>query len=933
MKLLRKQTLLFLLLSGLAGTLQAAILKGNITDKSTKEPLVGATIQVNGTGIGVVTDLDGNYHIENLKAGTYEIEIKYISYQTLIVKGVKVSEQQPYTLNAELLPESMALGEVTVVAQAKKNTDIALVSATRNSLLVQSGVSAQQILRTQDKDASEVIKRVPGISIINDKFVMVRGLSQRYNNVWINSSAVPSSESDSRAFSFDIIPSSQLDNMMIIKSPAPEYPADFSGGFILINTKDIPSNNSFSVSVGGGFNDETHFKDFLYSKGSGTDFLGFDNGLRSLDNGIHTSLHPINDYGVDLQKNNFNNNWTVKSKKTLPDMSLSMNVNRFWETTNGQTFAMLGAVNYSNSYKSYLDMENSLYSAYDKVNDKSVYLRKSKDDQYNNNVRIGAMLNLTYAPASKIHRYEFKNIFNQLAKDRYTYRKGINNQGNSFESAEYYYNSRTTYNGQFTGKHTFGTDKLDWSAGYAYVNNNLPDRRRYVKDDRNSPNVIVLNAWNDINREYTSLNEHIFSGNLNYTRNFELWGLAPTLKAGAYGEYRTRNYDTRNFYYTWNESNNVSSSLQQLDLTTELLTENNIGADKLFLIEDVNYTNNYVANNTLAAGYLGLNLPFGNFNIYAGVRFEHNNLELIRNTRVQEESHSSLYYKDNDFFPSLNATYKLNEKNQLRFSYGKSVNRPEFRELSASTFYDFDLGSFILGNTELKPCYIQNLDFRYEWYPSSGEQVTLAAFYKNFDNPIEWTYTVAGGNELVYSFRNAKSAVSYGLELDIRKNLDFIGLKDFSFIFNGSLIKSEVKFPAGDKERDREMQGQSPYLINTGLFYQNTRSQWNASLLYNRIGKRIVGVGRSTGVDSSGESIDVPDSYEMPRNTLDLNLSKQFGKHWEVKVAVRDLLAEKLYFKQFENITYTDGQRKELEEVVKSYKPGRNFNFNVSYKF
>lgn len=159
---------------------------------------------------------------------------------------------------------------------------------------------------------------------------------------------------------------------------------------------------------------------------------------------------------------------------------------------------------------------------------------------------------------------------------------------------------------------------------------------------------------------------------------------------------------------------------------------------------------NYSGNNTLGAGYMSFVLPVGKWNIYAGVRYEYNKMELITNTRDDVESHQSHYYKDNDLFPSVNATYKLDERNQFRLSYGKSVNRPEFREVSPSVFYDFDLASLVQGNVDLKSCYVHNVDFRYEFYPSRGETISLAAFYKRFKNPIEWTYTVAGGTSLIY---------------------------------------------------------------------------------------------------------------------------------------------------------------------------------------
>ncbi len=245
-------------------------ISGKVIDKANKEPLIGATVQLGGTTLGTVTDADGHFVIQNLRPGKYQISIKYVSYKTIDLNNVAVLKGKNTMLDAEMAEADMALEGVVVVAQAKQNTEMAMLNATKASMLVQSGISSQQIQRMQDRNASDVIRRIPGISIIDDKFVMVRGLSQRYNNVWINNSAVPSSEADTRAFSFDIIPSSQMDNMIVIKSPAPELPADFSGGFIKINSKDVPETNGFSFSVGGSINDRTHFKSFLSAPGSAT---------------------------------------------------------------------------------------------------------------------------------------------------------------------------------------------------------------------------------------------------------------------------------------------------------------------------------------------------------------------------------------------------------------------------------------------------------------------------------------------------------------------------------------------------------------------------------------------------------------------------------------------------------------------------------------
>lgn len=911
----------------------AADIKGKVTDSTTGEPLIGATIQIDGTPKATATDIDGLFAFSGLdENANYTLAIKYISYKTKKIDGVR-AEAQPQVIEIKLTPDEQTLNEVTVTGVARKNTEIAVIQMTKSSPVIVSNVSAQEITKTQDTNAGEVIRRVPGVSLIDDKFVMVRGLSQRYNNVWINGGAVPSSEADSRAFSFDLIPSSQIDNMQIVKTPSPEYPADYTGGFITITTKDIPAENTAELSVGGNWNDITSFSDFKYAKGSGTDFLGFDSGMRGLNGGINSTLNSIAGNGVDLLNNHLNNDWRVRNMNPVGDLKLSGSLGRSWKLGDRQ-LGMIAAFNYSNEYRKYEDMQNNLFGVYDADKDQSNYLRYSVDDQYNHNVRLGAMLNFTLLSADGNSKYQLKNIFNQIGNDRYTWREGLSAQSDNENSAEYYYRSRTTYNGQITGKHTFALDELDWSASYSYANRNVPDRRRYLINDALEPGVMQLTSPNDISREWTKLDEHIVSAAVNDKHDFKFGSFTPSLKFGAYGEYRTRKYTTRDFIYNWNAaSNTLPDGFRQFDLSEMLSDESYFGADRLYLLEEQHMRNNYKGNNYLGAGYFAANIPLGNFNIYAGLRYEYDHMELITNTRDNAESPFSHNYEYNDLFPSVNTTYKINDQHQLRLSYGKTVNRPEFREVSPSVFYDFDLASNVQGNTDLKPCYIQNVDFRYEFYPSKGELISIAAFYKYFDSPIEWTYTVTGGTSLVYSYMNAQRANNYGIELDIRKDLSFIGLPGFSWSFNGALIKSRVKFEAGSKEEDRPMQGQSPYLINTGLFYKNDKLQLDVALLYNRIGKRIIGVGRSEGTTSGNEALRVPDSYEMPRDVIDLSASKKFGNHWELKLSIRDLLAQKVYYKQFADVHYSNGTSREVEQITRAYKPGRNIGVSAVYKF
>lgn len=883
-------------LSLLAIGCYAKQLTGWVYDIKTNELLIGAVIELEGTNKKAVTDIDGRFTLDNIPDGTYNLLASYIGYEQKTVAGVRISSDQHVdSMRIGLVSKDQALGGVTVTGIMRRNTEEAAIQQVKSSASVMNNVSSQEITKTQDSNAGEVIRRVPGVSLIEDKFVMVRGLSQRYNNVWMNGGAVASSEADARAFSFDIIPSGQIDNLSIVKSPLAEYPADYSGGFILISTKEIPTNNSGEFQIGGNWNSRSAFRNFSLNR-------------RSTD-------------------------WHPRDITPLGDLKLSGSVGRN-QNIAGHKLGIIATLNFTDEYRTYEQMQNNLFGVYDVTNDRSNYLRQSTDNQFNHNSRWGAMINLTLLSRNGGHKFQFKNIFNHLTNNRYTAREGISAQANKERSAEYYYRSRTTYNGQITGKHSFFRDELDWSVGYAYANRRLPDRRRYLTDDALESGVYALSTGNDISKEWTKLDEHIFSANANDRHQLHFGNWEPSLKVGVYGEYRTREYTTNEYFYNWNAAGNtLPTGFRHMDMADLLSDESNYGPDKLYLIEQLAWRNNYKGRNMLEAGYVTAVLPFGKLNIYAGLRFEHNDMELISNTRDNERSEMSRHYRSNDLFPSLNATYKFDERNQLRFSYGRSVNRPEFREVSPSVYYDFDLASNVQGNTELASCYIQNLDLRYELYPSRGEMISFAAFYKYFDSPIEWTYTVAGGTDLVYSYKNAKSARSYGLELDIRKDLAFIGLRNFSWSFNGSLIKSEVLFAKDSREKDRPMQGQSPYLVNTGVFYNNERLALQMSLLYNRIGKRIVGVGRSMGNSDESSNNRVPDSYEMPRDVLDFSASKRFGRHWEMKFSVRDLFAGSVRYKQFADVEYSDGSTRTVEQITRNYRPGRNVGLAVTYRF
>lgn len=920
--------MLVLLLFGsfLALTVQAqtGVICGTVTDAKFKEPLIGATVSIEGTTIGAITDIDGNFRIEKVQPGKYTLVASYVSYKTQNIKDVAVVAHQEVVVRIELSDADLQLQNVVVVAQRKLGTETAVLNTVRKSLPVVSGISAQQISKTQDSDAAEVLRRIPGITIVDDRFIVVRGLAQRYNNVWLNNATTPSSETDSRAFSFDVLPSSLIDNMMVYKSPSAELPADFSGGFVRLMTKNVPEGNTFNISYQLGFNTNATFRDFQLTKGHAIDYLGFGAGKRALPSGTPAHLNDVGTSDAAAFTRRVNTGWDISHFTALPEQKLTFTMNRLFNIGDWK-IGNITNVNYSTGYD-YYELKNNNYLSYDMTNDQSSYRYKYDDVQYKNTTKLGALFNWSFLKGNT--KYEFRNFFNQRGSSSLTQRQGTDYYSEeNIRKWESLYTGRTTYAGQLAGEHRWNddVDKVDWTAGYAYAAYNEPDRKVVKSMERKQDGELKYYV-SDPTRYYQDLKDNSFSLATNYEHIFTVSDLfKPTLNAGVYGEYKKRNFDARRFVY--NLLGNGYNRFAEWDYSS-IFSDENISADRIYMKESTNKSDSYTSDNLLGAGYVSAKLNYGEkLNANVGVRMEYYRLKL---DGYESDGIKPVHLDQNstEFFPSLNVAYSLTDKQQVRVAYGRSVNRPEFREVVPYVYYDFALDANITGNVDLKNAYTNSVDLRYELYPSPGETVTIGGFYKYFADPIEQTYREAGSG-LQYTYHNADRAKAFGVEVDIKKHLDFIGLKDLSFVFNGAYIHSKVYFPEGSFERDRAMQGQSPYLINTGLFYQNDTKGLSASVLYNRIGKRI----ETVGVPAQNPNDDIPDIYEMPRNSLDLSFSKKLGNYVELKAGVKDLLNSKIEYKQFLELTDAAGAKREVEQLVRSYRPGVTVNVGVSVKF
>lgn len=897
---------------------QSGILKGNIKEKTTNEGAIGATIKIENSTFAVMSDLEGNFVFSKLAAGNYKVLISSVGFATKEIENVRIESDKTTIINAILEDDSKMLEGVVIKAQRMTGTEISVISEIKQIQNIAVGVSTQQIVKTQDRDASQVVRRIPGVSIFDDRFIVIRGLNERYNTVLLNDIITPSTEVDIKSFSFDLIPSAAIDRLMVYKSPSADLPGDMAGGAIKIYTKTVPDGNNISAGFTIGYRSNTTGQTTTDYQGSNLDALGFGAGYRSLPSGFPSTKNVINFASNEAMIQNFrdlNPYYAAINKTISPDFRANINFSRRFffgskELTN------ISYLNYSNTNNS----QNVAQNRFLFDGSKSV---EFFDQSYANNVRLGAMSNwaLILNPKNKI---EFRNLFNQMASKETVTRTG-NLLENNLEifNQSFRYEQKSIFSSQLNGTHEISEKaKLKWIGALGYTIRKEPDFRRFTSSrEIGSSKAYKMDlqqfespTLQQAARFYSNMDEYVITGSINYDlilgakKDNEL--MNKVLKTGVYTEYKDRYFKARWFGVV--NPNRVNSELLSLE-PTGFFENENLRSSRVYYSEGTNFDDKYTAQNFLTAGFASIYLPINQkLNATIGIREEFNQQMLQSRERgggAKVNVNNPIF----SFLPSINATYNFNAKNILRFGYGTTVNRPEFRELAPFTYYDFVFDVARRGNKDIKVAIIQNLDLRYEFYPSSGEMITVGAFYKKFKNPIE-AAVFYNGSTVAFTVANSKSAYSQGLELEIRKNIT----KNLMGVFNSSLIYSNVTV-GGLSDYSRYLQGQSPYLINAGLFYSQPKRGVQVNAMFNVIGQRIYVIG---------DNVLSSNVFEMPRKVLDVNVSKTL-KNIEIKAGVQDLFNQAFRLIQDTNrdnkITATDG-------VFQQYKRGSNYFLTINFK-
>lgn len=916
---------------------QSGLVEGRVKHATTLENLSGITVEIPGTEIKTVTDKNGVFVIKQIPAGTVVLRATGVSFDPT-EQEVTIVSDETITVELFLNIKITSIENVTVTATRKTNTQSAVVRETKDALSVISGISRQQIVLSQDNNAAQVIQRIPGVTVVENRFVMIRGLSERYNNVLINNIVAPATEVDKRTFSFDLIPSGALDRMLIFKSGSADNPGDFAGGVIKIFTNNAVEKPFTEITVGTGFRTNTTFKDYYQSKGSGTDLLGFDNGYRALPSAFPSTDEMLNSGRLsELRKTaalKLKNNFVPEKHTALPDLSLGLSLGRKW-LVGKHVLNTVTSISISQSYQ-FTSRDFFRYFEYDATRPDALDKRFAYlDAVYEKTNRVNVLTNwqLTLKNGDKI---SFSNLFNQIGENETNLRSGEDYIQTLGWRKHYMlgYRSRSIYTGQFNGTHQLkGTKSLNWMAGYSFLKESEPDLRRFrtyapTGSGATADQYIMITPPSsnlfDASRYYGKLNEHSVDGGVNYTYKFyrNNSDKEGQIKAGVYGSYRKRTFSSRYISYLVPGSitPDRKAELESLPLSV-IFSPETLAEDNTFVIEEGTRSQDaYDASNLLGAGFVSVVYPVKKLTIQGGIRSEYivqqlNSFQGLVAVNVDNDVLSLL--------PFVNFTLHSNEKSQWRLGYGRTVNRPEFRELAPFLFYDYKLDANRSGNPSLKTAVIDNVDLRYEFYPRAGETVSLGVFYKYFNNPIENKNIIT--SELPqFTYINADFAENYGVELELRKSFDnaFTSsfLRRFSVNLNAAYIYSKVDLgsQASAQKSIRQLQGQSPYIINTILAYNDKNAKLQIGLSYNVFGTRIYAVG----------DINNPDIYELPRHSLDLTISKAFNG-FTVKAGVQDILNYKFRFYQD---TDRNGKVNDAMDVpVFTYKRGTLFNmsFNI----
>jgi TonB-dependent receptor len=943
-----KNQFLFIIFSLLAfqyASSQTGVMNGTILDGEANDVLPFANVLIKGTQKGGTTDFEGKYNIP-IEPGTYTLEFSFIGYQTKEITGIIVKDKQTTTTDVTLNASAGTLDEVLITTSARQNTEAAVLNYQRNSVSLVDGISLEKIKSTGASNIASAVRNVPGVSVQGGKYVYVRGLGDRYTKSILNGMDVPGLDPDRNSLQLDIFPSQILENILVIKSSTADQPADFTGGVVDIITKDIPSREQYSFSVGLAYNPDFHFnKNYLVSENSSTDFLGFDNGLRNnpIPNAQQIPLPQQNGEASRILTQRFEKRLAARKAESFMNYNFSATAGNQYDIGDNK-LGYLASISYRNEttyYDQYINGQIFRKDETDKSNNELLLDRGQTGQLGNNNVLISGLVGLSFKTEKSKYRLNVLHIQNGESEASQFRQENKIISSNLIKKDNLIYTERSISNALLTGKHSLGEDNdwtIEWKISPSYA-------RVYDKDFRVTPFRISIDPntneetytiqpseSGDASRFFRDLDEKSVSGKLDITKNHKLFNRDAKFKFGGAYTYKKRDFQITQFAFPLLNLQSASFGGDPDQLLLDQNIYNPETGSGVYVRRDSNDSDSFYSNIEVSSGYVSEEFKFTDwFSAIAGLRFEKFALNYTGQNQSGAVLDNATVIDKSDFFPSANLIFDLNKdgSKKIRTSFSRTTARPSFKEVSLAQIFDPISSTFFIGNINLKPTYINNFDLRYEQYGQAGDFFAVSGFYKSFNDPIELSFIRRAYGQ--YTPLNLGDAKVFGAELEIRKNLGFInGLQNLDFNANLSLIESQQSY--SDDERagrldnlregetlddNRQLQGQSPYLLNVGFNYTLEDSGWNGGLFYNSQGKtlQIVGAG------------DVADVFTLPFHSLKLNIAKAFGKENNSQISLK---FENILDDDIESVYQSFGTE---DRIYSKWNPGQEISLSYSINF
>ncbi len=874
-------------------TIFAENIQGTIVDKQTRDPLTGATVQIVGTTLGAVADIDGNYLL-SIEPGTYTLNVKYVGYKDITLSNVKVGKT-PLTLNFEMESDAQALGEVAVVAKKNLEGERALQVERQKATLAIENLGAKEMSLKGISNVQEGVKKITGISIASAGQLIVRGLGDRYSTTTLNGLPIASPNPDNKLIPLDLFPASTVRNITVSKVYEAGSFADYSGAHIDISTKENTGQDFFNVSfnVGGRFN--TIFQDFYTMDRESSLFRtpGLDQKYRDMSRAEFSEIIK--------QENPFKTNFDVSKSTSLPEFGGSLAGGKNWDV-NGQQLSLLAALSASNTNETTLD------ASYRKLEAGGSTIERYEYDEYRQELKLAGLANLSYT-LRQADRIGYTFFYARNAENSYMLRQGTDREDHELVGDNSVTHVYTLQNHQVNGHHEFGSKwDLNWSGSYSQTSSDEPDRRQLMFErDGDQLELFKLNRQETM-RYFGTLDESEWVGDLRSTYRFSEKNF---VRFGATYKDKSREFRSTRFYYNFSGFN---PAIDDIYHTSDFLNHAAVANGDYSIERDQQPKDQYDAGHTIYAGFIDAEYyPMENLLVNVGLRYEYNNQWVDYATDGGQARHNEL--DNHDLFPALNMKLHINQANSMRLSLSRTVTRPSFIEMAPFLYQESYGAAMIRGNADLKNGYNYNVDLRYERFSTenSNNMFSITGYAKVLKDPIERTQTLSGG-AAVHSFQNAETGMAAGVEIEFRREL----FRDFRLGFNGSYMYTNVKLPEGGAytNEQRALQGASPYLLNADISYAPTfrnHTQLTATLLYNLQAERIHAVG------ISGLGDEIQDAL----HTLDFVASYKLNDHFSLKLQLTDLLNQDVVFHQ----ETRNGRDMEVER----YGRGTGFEIGFSY--